>query len=186
MKFTKIPSCRRILVYAKTLARNSGTQSSSSASSTSSSSTSSPSTTTSSATGGPSPTLSTPCINNPSANGTHLTANDASGVGNTLSGIAHSFVLLCNTNYPAGSAFGNPGVKDLLRVYPNPPDMNGCIDACAQYNVGASVVAGGAACKAVAIVREVGEYCYLKSATGVNNTSTSGGEPIDSAILVSA
>lgn len=37
---------------------------------------------------------------------------------------------------------------------------------------------------AVAVVKAPGEFCYLKSAIGVNNTSSSGGEPIDSAVLI--
>lgn len=59
-------------------------------------------------------------------------------------------------------------------------DMNGCMVACAAWNAGA----GNPKCAAVAIVKDVGQYCYLKSGTGKNNTSTSGGAPIDSAVLM--
>jgi len=62
--------------------------------------------------------------------------------------------------------------------------MMGCIDACAQYNKGYAVGAGGEKCRAVAVVKEMGEYCYLKSGTGINDTTTNGGNPIDSAVLV--
>ena len=64
--------------------------------------------------------------------------------------------------------------------------MNGCIDACAQYNLGAAVAGGGPECKAVAVVKAAGDYCYLKSATGINDTSSSGAVGIDSAVLVAA
>jgi hypothetical protein len=73
-------------------------------------------------------------------------------------------------------------VIDLLRIYV--PDMMGCIDACAEYNKGDAVSQGAAECKAIAVVKAKGEYCYLKSGTGVNDTNSSGGSPIDTAVLV--
>jgi hypothetical protein len=73
-------------------------------------------------------------------------------------------------------------VIDLYRLYT--PDMAGCIAACAEYNIGYAVSTGGPGCVAVAVVKAPGEFCYLKSAIGVNNTSSSGGEPIDSAVLI--
>lgn len=62
--------------------------------------------------------------------------------------------------------------------------MEGCIDACVMYNLGYSVSTGGPSCVGVAVVKVPGEYCYLKSGTGVNNTSSSGGSPIDFAVLL--
>jgi hypothetical protein len=62
--------------------------------------------------------------------------------------------------------------------------MAGCIAACAEYNIGHAVESGSPKCAAVAVVKAPGEFCYLKSATGVNDTSSSGGSPIDSAVLM--
>jgi len=72
-------------------------------------------------------------------------------------------------------------VSDLLKLWV--PDMNSCINACALYNTGFTVSSGGLPCVVVAVVRAAGEYCYLKSSVGINDTSTSNGAPIDSAIL---
>jgi len=109
-----------------------------------------------------------------------LSAKDSSGGQATA-----AFTLQCNTNYPAGATYANPNVIDLWRLWV--PDMTSCINACAQYNKGYAVTKATnptPKCVAVAIVRGEGEYCYLKSATGKNDTSTSGGVPIDSAILI--
>ena len=63
--------------------------------------------------------------------------------------------------------------------------MASCIDTCVAYNLGYAVTNGGSpACVAVAVVKAPGEFCYLKSATGINDTSTSGGAPIDSAVVI--
>lgn len=62
--------------------------------------------------------------------------------------------------------------------------MAGCIAACAEYNIGYAVTNGSPRCAAVAVVKAPGEFCYLKSGTGVNDTSSSGGTPIDSAVLL--
>lgn len=71
------------------------------------------------------------------------------------------------------------------------PDFNQCIMACAEYNAGYAtnlqdgVDVGGGLCRAVSMVVESGEFCYLKNGTGVNNTVMSGGTGVrkDSAIL---
>lgn len=56
---------------------------------------------------------------------------------------------------------------------------------CIAYNLGYAVTSGASlACAAVAVVKAPGEFCYLKSATGINDTSSSGGAPIDSALLI--
>ncbi len=63
--------------------------------------------------------------------------------------------------------------------------MQGCIDQCVAWNSGYAVGSlDGPKCAAVAVVKAVGEFCYLKSATGKNDTSTSGGASIDSAVLI--
>lgn len=64
--------------------------------------------------------------------------------------------------------------------------MASCIDTCVAYNLGYSVVNGDSpSCAAVAVVKAPGEFCYLKSAIGINDTSTSGGASIDTAVLIS-
>lgn len=69
------------------------------------------------------------------------------------------------------------------------PDLLRCVAACAEYNAGyqsnvdGGVNVGGGLCKAVSLVLAPGEFCYLKNGTGVNDTSTSGGDRIDSAVL---
>jgi hypothetical protein len=69
------------------------------------------------------------------------------------------------------------------------PDLMRCVAACAEYNAGyqsnadGGVAVGGGLCKAVSLVLAPGEFCYLKNGTGVNDTSTSGGNKIDSARL---
>lgn len=72
---------------------------------------------------------------------------------------------------------------DMFRVYT--ADMQGCIDQCVAWNTGYAVTnLESPKCAVVAIVKSVGEFCYLKSATGKNDTSTSGGALIDSAVLI--
>ena len=94
---------------------------------------------------------------------------------------------MCNTNWPGGASYGNPGVHDILKMYQ--PDLTHCVAACAEYNAGyqssqrAGINVGGGICKGVSLVLAAGEFCYLKNATGTNDTSTSGGNRIDSAFL---
>lgn len=65
------------------------------------------------------------------------------------------------------------------------PDMQSCIAVCMEWNLGYAVTNGGTpACAVAAVVRQPGDYCYLKSAAGVNNTSTSNGAAIDVAVLM--
>jgi hypothetical protein len=62
--------------------------------------------------------------------------------------------------------------------------MASCMAACVQWNKGYAVTSGGVpACAVAAVVKQPGDYCYFKSAAGVNNTSTSGGAVIDVAVL---
>jgi hypothetical protein len=69
------------------------------------------------------------------------------------------------------------------------PDLMHCVAACAAYNVeyqgnaDAGISVGGGLCKAVSLVIAAGKICFLKNGTGVNDTSTSGGNRIVSAVL---
>lgn len=63
--------------------------------------------------------------------------------------------------------------------------MASCIDTCVAYNLGYAVTNGDSpSCVAVAVVKAPGEFCYLKSATGINDTTTSGGASIDTAVVI--
>jgi hypothetical protein len=83
-----------------------------------------------------------------------------------------SFRQLCDTNYPSGAIYGNPGTADLLRFYT--PTLEACITACAAWNVAyphSGLTDGPRGnCRSVALLKRPGEYCYLKNATGTNNT----------------
>ncbi|KHE79377.1 hypothetical protein GE21DRAFT_2651 [Neurospora crassa] len=131
---------------------------------------------------GPSPAPSDNC---PSVNNTQYTPLDASGNSVTVAinpgGLTkvQSFVRLCNRNYPAGAPHGNPDTLDIMKLYL--PTLEACIDACATYNIvyqeNRPQRAGGAQdgtdmglCRSVAIVKNEGDYCYLKNATGKDNT----------------
>jgi hypothetical protein len=47
--------------------------------------------------------------------------------------------------------------------------MASCIDTCVAYNLGYAVLYGDSpCCAAVAVVKASGEFCYLKSATWIN------------------
>ncbi|KAH8585464.1 hypothetical protein B0O99DRAFT_696456 [Bisporella sp. PMI_857] len=168
-------------ISTSTLVPASGSQASTSSTSSTSPSSTTPSQVTSSTaqTGGPSPIISTPCISDPSSNNAILSAHDATG-GNPIA----AFTLKCNTNYPAGVKFGNPNVLDLYILWV--PDMASCINACAKYNQGYAVAQGSPKCVVATVVRKEGDHCWLKSGTGINDTTTSGGAPIDSAILISS
>ena len=96
--------------------------------------------------------------------------------GNTMT---QSFVRICNRNYPGGAAYGNPYTLDIMKLYL--PTLEACIDACAMYNIvfqqnkpqrpgGADDVADWGLCRSVAIVKSSGGYCYLKNATGKDDT----------------
>ncbi|KAI9648156.1 hypothetical protein NHQ30_002788 [Ciborinia camelliae] len=107
----------------------------------------------------------------------------------TLSGTAQKFRVACYTNYPSGAQYGNPNIHDIMKIYM--PDLKRCIMACAKYNAGyatnlqAGIDVGGGLCRAVSMVVQDGEFCYLKNGTGVNNTAVSGGNAVrkDSALL---
>lgn len=64
--------------------------------------------------------------------------------------------------------------------------MAACIDACSLYNDGYAVKTNnGDKCMGVSVVKQSGDYCWLKNAAGVNDTNSSGiGVSIDSAILI--
>ncbi|KAL1844366.1 hypothetical protein VTJ49DRAFT_45 [Mycothermus thermophilus] len=92
-----------------------------------------------------------------------------------LGGKAQQFVVRCDTNWPSGAKYGNPGIQDIMKLYL--PSLEACIDACAVYNQkyeanlaeGFGETAAGL-CRAVTVVKAAGEYCYLKNGTGkVNN-----------------
>ena len=73
-------------------------------------------------------------------------------------------------------------------------DLNHCASVCAEYNSGLealykSGVGGGGNgtvgyCKAVSLTLKQGEFCYLKSATGRNDTAPGMGAEIVSAVLL--
>ena len=147
----------------------------------------------------------------PFYNGSVVTPYDASGTSIRFNNeFAQSFQMLCNTYYPAGQGI-NPGQRDIMVMYT--PDMVSfdpllgslssgnwltqsasqltCITLCAEYNAGYSdavgddIAVGGGICVGVALVKSPTEFCYLKNATGINDTTAAnGGQPVDSAILV--
>ncbi|EGO57181.1 hypothetical protein NEUTE1DRAFT_45455 [Neurospora tetrasperma FGSC 2508] len=143
---------------------------------------------------GPSPAPSDNC---PSVNNTQYTPLDASGNSMTVAinpgGLTkvQSFVRICNRNYPAGAPHGNPDTLDIMKLYL--PTLEACIDACATYNIvyqenrpqrpgGAQDGTDMGLCRSVAIgntqltrsryrpIPTEGDYCYLKNATGKDNT----------------
>ncbi|KAI1868420.1 uncharacterized protein JN550_006336 [Neoarthrinium moseri] len=120
-----------------------------------------------------------------------VTPNDASGTSIRLSTeVAQTFAIQCDTQYPAGRGAGNPGVRDILLAYA--PDMLACVALCAQYNAGYSnavgddAAVGAGLCVAVSLVKADAEFCYLKNATGVNDTraNVAEGVGVDSAVLL--
>jgi hypothetical protein len=132
-----------------------------------------------------------PCTDDSSSfNNSIVQPTDATGKAIIVSNSAQEFRIACNTNYPSGTTYGNPNIHDIMKIYM--PDFSSCIMACAAYNAGYNTnyqdgvdVAGGL-CRAVTMVINEGEFCYLKNGTGVNNTSNSGGAAVrkDSAILM--
>jgi hypothetical protein len=127
----------------------------------------------------------------PGQNGATITPYDASGTSIRFSNeVAQSFEIQCNTQYPAGAGSGNPGVRDLMLM--TAPDLISCVALCAQYNAGYSnavgddVNVGGGICVAVSLIKAPAEFCYLKNATGVNDTSANvaSGIGVDSAVLI--
>ena len=113
---------------------------------------------------------------------------DASGTSIQLNeNTAQEFTMLCNTYWPAKRV--NPGVRDIMVMAV--PDMLTCLALCAEYNSGYSDAIGddvfrngGGMCVGVSLIRGPAEFCYLKNATGINDTSAAGGSPVDSAVLV--
>ncbi|TDZ30478.1 hypothetical protein C8035_v002448 [Colletotrichum spinosum] len=99
---------------------------------------------------------------------------------------AMSFDVLCNTFWPQRQGL-NPSLRDILVM--TVPDMLTCMTLCAQYNqgysdaVGDDVYVGGGICVGVALIKGVGQFCYLKNSTGINDTSAAGGFAVDSAVL---
>lgn len=93
----------------------------------------------------------------PDINGSAFTPRDAAGNTIPLSAgePAQSFLRYCSTNWPAGAKFGNPDVRDLMKVYQ--PSLEDCIAACASYNVNYKANAGGdptGLCRAVTVVKK--------------------------------
>ncbi len=74
---------------------------------------------------------------------------------------AQSFLRFCDTNWPSGADYGNPGTLDLVKLYL--PSLEACITACAEYNVNwesnlaKGVRIGGGLCRGVSIVK-TGEF----------------------------
>lgn len=140
------------------------------------------------ATGLPSPAPVSGCQTNPSFDSSAIVASGPDGKPYIGAGGAQKFQVFCNTDWPAGSLYGNPQLHDIMMIYA--PDLESCVAACASYNIGYQknskdgVSVGGGMCKAVALVQVAGEGCYLKNGTGTNNTGTSYGARIDSALLL--
>ncbi|KAI0126498.1 hypothetical protein BJ170DRAFT_408066 [Xylariales sp. AK1849] len=127
----------------------------------------------------------------PSQDRTTITPNDASGTSIRLDNeVAQTFEIQCDTHYPSGAGFGNPGVRDIMLM--TAPDLLTCMALCAQYNTGYSnavgddVGVGGGLCVGVSLIKAPAEFCYLKNATGVNDTSANvgAGVGVDSAVLL--
>lgn len=132
----------------------------------------------------------------PSGNGSVVTPLDASGSDIEFNNNEPMrFTVLCDTFWPARAGV-NPALRDIMVAYA--PDLVACMTLCAQYNqgysdaVGDDVRVGAGICVAVSLVKLPAEFCYLKNATGVNDTSSkapdkmtaTGGGFVDSALLV--
>ncbi|KAM7200447.1 hypothetical protein V8F33_003893 [Rhypophila sp. PSN 637] len=97
---------------------------------------------------------------------------------------SQSFLRLCNTNFPGGAAYGNPGVADIFKTFAS--SLDECMTLCAAYNAdpgSTQFQRDKGFCRSVSIVKKADEFCYLKNGTGVNNTF---GAPNDfaSAVLI--
>jgi hypothetical protein len=96
-----------------------------------------------------------------------------------------TFQILCNTYWQAKTS--NVHSRDIMIMAV--PDMYTCIQLCAQYNqqysdaIGDDVAVGGGICVSVGLVRGAGQFCHLQNATGINDTSTALGNPVDTAVL---
>ncbi|KAF6818139.1 hypothetical protein CSOJ01_02020 [Colletotrichum sojae] len=111
----------------------------------------------------------------PSINMTTYTPTDASGKPIGIdSGQAQSFRQLCEVNYPSGASWGNPDLYDILKIYVS--TFEECMTLCASHNqayalnLAAGRVASGGYCRSVAMIKQAGEYCYLKNGTGKVDT----------------
>ncbi|KAK3299565.1 uncharacterized protein B0H64DRAFT_355768 [Chaetomium fimeti] len=126
----------------------------------------------------------------PDINGSSFTPRDASGKTMPLSAgePAQSFLRYCSTNWPSGARYGNPGLRDIMKVYQ--PSLEDCIAACASYNVNYKANAGGdltGLCRAVTVVKMDGEFCYLKNDTGsIAFVNSKQPELFSSAVLLSS
>ena len=72
------------------------------------------------------------CSASISFNGTSLLPVDGSGNPVQVITLDQTFQVLCNTNFPGGSAYGNPGVHDIMKMYQQ--DTIRCVAVCAEYN----------------------------------------------------
>ncbi|KAK1636131.1 hypothetical protein BDP81DRAFT_291352, partial [Colletotrichum phormii] len=142
--------------------------------------------------GVPSPAPINPYCPQPTAGvNTTVTPYDASGSPIRFNNDeVMSFDVLCNTYYPMRQGF-NPFLRDILVM--TVPDMLTCMTLCAQYNQGYSdavgddvFLDGGGICVGVALVKGTAQFCHLQNATGINQTASSGGFDVDSAVLSGA
>ncbi|KAM7197816.1 hypothetical protein V8F20_006489 [Naviculisporaceae sp. PSN 640] len=126
----------------------------------------------------------------PRVNNTRFTPVSSSGAGYSIpdAGLeSQTFLRLCNTNYPSGAEYGNPGIADIFKTWA--ATLDECMALCAAYNAEFNKTGSNkfnmekGFCRSVAIVEREGEFCYLKNGTGGNNTM---GAPNDfaSAILI--
>ncbi|KAI0121206.1 hypothetical protein BJ170DRAFT_150916 [Xylariales sp. AK1849] len=133
----------------------------------------------------PAPTDNCPSINNQT-----LTPINAAGDPISIASGAQPqmFVAQCNTNYPSGKQFDNADLHDILKMWT--ADRDACMEACAAYNAGYKAgldsgrSGGNGFCRAVTIVKQVGEFCYLKNGTASNITTSGSPEIFSSAVLL--
>jgi hypothetical protein len=92
---------------------------------------------------------------------------------------AQQFLRLCDTNWPAGSKYGNPGVHDIIKLYL--PSLEACIAACAEYNAnrernlgeGMGAVVGGemGLCRAVSVVKSGKSFSHPRFGCWVSSVA---------------
>lgn len=95
-----------------------------------------------------------------------------------------AYRIRCNTDYAAGTAYGNPSVMDL-QTYSSVYSLESCIDQCATYtNQLVQTANASASCAAVGWIAAE-SWCYLKSGVtsiSFNNTGNLAVHEVDSAI----
>jgi hypothetical protein len=84
-------------------------------------------------------------------------------------GSPDTFIIACDTNWPAWAGYGNPYVRDLS-TYLDTMSLEACIKYCVVWNLNY----GDKSCQGVCWVSyggnttSVANECYLKNETGLN------------------